>query len=258
MDDALYRLFYEHEEAHWWFRARREIVLAALEQHGNLSAGDTVLDIGCGTGANAKALAEKYRVVAMDTSPLAVAYAKKRGLTDVLLGTLDTFPRDQFDVHAALLLDVIEHIDDDVAVLAQAREIVGPGGRVVVTVPAYMWLWGGHDVVTHHKRRYDQGSLTRAFAAAGLEPVKLTYFNTFLFPLIAAARLASRGVAGLRAGGRQARASSSTDADIARTATAPPKPVNELLRRVFSAEKSIVASSTFPFGVSLLAVARPL
>jgi 2-polyprenyl-3-methyl-5-hydroxy-6-metoxy-1,4-benzoquinol methylase len=242
MDESLYHLFYEQEEHHWWFAARSEIVREIIGRYGNVRSGDTVLDIGCGTGAMLKALADDYKVVGLDTSPLAVKYSMQRGCEDVFQMAVEDFPRDRFRVKAALLLDVIEHIEDDVAVLKAAREIVEPDGRVVITVPAHMWMWSAHDVVNHHKRRYSKAGLKVALARAGLEPVKLTFYNMWLFPLLAARKLIDRML-------------SHDSAHL--TDQQPNRAVNTILRNIFASERHLLRAVNLPVGVSLLAVARP-
>jgi SAM-dependent methyltransferase len=242
MDESLYHLHYKQEESHWWFAARSAIVRRIIDKYGNLKPGETVLDIGCGTGAILKELSAKYNVVGLDMSPLAVEYSRKRGLKNVFQMPVQEFPREKFDVKTAILLDVIEHIDDDVDVLRAAREIVGPNGRVIVTVPAHMWMWSSHDVINHHKRRYTMGSLKESLEKAGLEPLKLSYYNTLLFPLAAAKKFMDRG----------------RPTDEAHDAVDQPGPlVNTVFKKIFASEKYLVPSINLPFGVSLLAVARP-
>jgi len=242
MDDSLYHLHYQQEESHWWFAARSEIVRNIIERYGNLNPGDTILDIGCGTGAILKELSKKYNVVGIDMSPLAIEYSKKRGLTNVFEMTVQEFPRDKFNVKAVLLLDVIEHIDDDVDVLRNAREIVGKDGRIIITVPAYMWMWSSHDLVNHHKRRYTAKTLRDTLAKAGLEPVKLTYYNTLLFPLAAIRKLLGK---------------SKTINEASQAVDQPGEFINNIFRSIFAAEKNIVTGMDMPFGVSLLAVVKP-
>jgi 2-polyprenyl-3-methyl-5-hydroxy-6-metoxy-1,4-benzoquinol methylase len=243
MDESLYHLHYKQEESHWWFAARSEIVRQVIERYGNLNPGDTVLDIGCGTGAILKELSRKYNVVGIDMSPLAIEYSKKRGLTNVFQMTVQEFPRDKFNVKAVLLLDVIEHIDDDLEVLRSAREIVGSEGRVIITVPAYMWMWSSHDVVNHHKRRYTAKTLREVLAKAGLEPVKLTYYNTLLFPLAAVRKLIGK---------------SKTINEASQAVDQPGGFINGIFKTIFASERNIVTQMNLPFGVSLLAVAQPI
>jgi SAM-dependent methyltransferase len=242
MDESVYHLHYRQEESHWWFAARSEIVRRIIESYGNLKPGDTILDIGCGTGAIMKELSDRYRVVGIDMSPIAIEYSKKRGLEEVFVMPVQEFPRDKYNVRAAMMLDVIEHIDDDIDVLRSAREIVGPEGRVIVTVPAYMWMWGAHDLLHHHKRRYTAKTLRAALEKAGLEPIKLTYFNTLLFPLAAVKKLLDKG-----------KTPSIDEVHLDQ----PSGIVNSIFRKVFAAERGILPSANLPFGVSLLAVARP-
>ena len=243
MDESLYHIHYQQEESHWWFAARSEIVRQVIERFGNLKPGDTILDIGCGTGAILKELSKKYNAVGIDMSPLAIEYSKKRGLKNVFQMTVQEFPRDKFNVKAVLLLDVIEHIDDDVDVLKNAREIVGQDGRVIITVPAYMWMWSSHDLVNHHKRRYTSKTLRAALAKAGLEPVKMTYYNTLLFPLAAVRKILGK---------------SKTINEASQGVDQPGGLINRLFKAVFASEKSLVTGVDLPFGVSLLTVARPI
>jgi SAM-dependent methyltransferase len=242
MDESVYHLHYQQEESHWWFAARMEIIDEIIRTWGNLKPGDTILDIGCGTGAILKRLSDRYNVVGIDMSPLAVKYSKKRGLTDVFEMPAEEFPKDKYNVKAALLLDVIEHIEDDISVLKAAREIVGPDGRVIITVPAYQWMWSAHDTLHHHYRRYNESMLRAVLDNAGLEPIKVTYYNTLLFPLAAVKKLLDR----------------KKDPSIQNvTLDQPPTIVNKLFKTVFASERRILPSRGFPFGVSLLAVARP-
>jgi 2-polyprenyl-3-methyl-5-hydroxy-6-metoxy-1,4-benzoquinol methylase len=243
MDESLYHIHYQQEESHWWFAARSEIVRQVIERFGNLKPGDTILDIGCGTGAILKELSKTYNVVGIDMSPLAIEYSKKRGLKNVFEMTVQEFPRDKFNVKAVLLLDVIEHIDDDVDVLRNAREIVGPNGRVIITVPAYMWMWSSHDLVNHHKRRYSAKTLRASLAKAGLEPVKLTYYNTLLFPLAAIRKLLGK---------------SKTINEASQGVDQPGGFINRVFKSIFASEKNLVTGVDLPFGVSLLAVAKPI
>jgi len=142
------------------------------------------------------------------------------------------------------LLDVLEHIADDGAALARVCTLLKPGGRLLVTAPAYRWLWSAHDSAHHHHRRYTAGNLRQRAAAAGLQAQRVGYFNTLLFPPIALAR----GLQRLRGTG---------DSDGS-DATLPSPVVNRLLEAVFAAERWWLPHAGLPFGVSVLGVfSRP-
>lgn len=242
MEETLYHLHFKQEESHWWFAARSEIIRHVIDRGGYLKPGETILDIGCGTGAIMRALADRYTMVGIDMSPLAVEYTRKRGLGDVYLMPVQEFPKEKYDVRGAVLLDVIEHIDDDIDVLRTARDIVGPEGHIIITVPAYMWLWSAHDLANHHKRRYDARTLRAALDKAGLEPVKLTYYNTLLFPLAVIKKMIDRN---------------KTAEQAASEVDQPPGWMNSLFKAVFRLEKYLLTWLRLPYGVSLMTIARP-
>lgn len=242
MDAAYVETYATVEDDHWWFRGRRRIldtVLGGLD----LPAGARILEAGCGPGGNLAMLQRHGTVDAFEIDDAARAHANRRGLADVRPGALpDAVPFDgPYDVIG--LFDVIEHVEDDAAALVALRDRLAPAGRLVLTVPAFMWLWSEHDVVNHHFRRYDRAGLVARLEAAGLAVEHATYFNTLLFPLVAGVRGLHR-LRGQSGGG-------GSDAD-----TIPPPPVNRLLERVFAAERHLVPTRRLPVGVSLLAVAR--
>jgi SAM-dependent methyltransferase len=246
MDEGFYPAYFELEGRHWWFLGRRRLFLALLEQRVPHQARPArILDFGCGTGAWLGDLERFGTVSAVDADPSAVAFCHERGRAEVTLvppGAALPFPDGAFDVVTAL--DVIEHIDDDVSALAELRRVLRPGGLLLVAVPAFMFLWGVQDEVSHHHRRYTAGSLRRALSAAGLRVDRTSYFNTALFPPIALVRV----------GRRLLRAPSSRQSDF----ELGPAWLNRTLAAVFGAEAGILARRDLPFGVSLLALAtRP-
>lgn len=243
MDAELFATFSRVEQRHWWFQARREIVLAVADQV--LPRGARVLDVGCGTGYVLERLRERYEAFGVDVSPLALDLCRARGLDRVAPGgahDLSAVAGCRFD--GVFLLDVLEHLDDDANALRRLREVLAPGGVVIVTVPAFMFLWSPHDEVNQHRRRYTRAGLVRVLAGAGLEIERATYFNATLFPVAAVVRVAGRVLGARGSGGLRV----------------PPAPVNAALRRVFVSERGWLTAGPhgrgFPFGVSLLAVGR--
>jgi len=231
-----------HDSTHWWYRARREILADYVERYAGLKPGARILEIGCGTGHNLPMLAGFGTVDAIEIDPAARAIASQRlgkPVGDAPLPALPGVPRGAYDLIA--VLDVVEHIEDDVAALAAMKQCLAPGGKILIAVPAHQWMWSAHDVVNHHHRRYSKGSLVKAIRAAGLKERKLGYFNSLLFPLAAAARIAGRLT------GRD-------DSDD----SPPAGPVNALFERIFRVERHLVGRVPMPIGVSILTLAEPI
>jgi 2-polyprenyl-3-methyl-5-hydroxy-6-metoxy-1,4-benzoquinol methylase len=240
VEEEFYRTVYEIEKTHWWCVARQGIVEDVIDRWIGLPAGARVLDVGCGTGAVLEALSARFEAYGTDTSQLAIDLCRQRGLANAFCCTVETFPRRALQFDLVTMLDVIEHIDDDLGVLRAAQCVLKPGGWTLVTVPAYQFLWGPHDVVNHHKRRYTRAGLRCVLRAAGLELRMLSYFNTILFP---AAVVAWAGEKLTRLG-----------ADP--RPRVPPAPLNSLLTTVFSIEKYLLRGVVLPYGLSLIALAR--
>ncbi|MEH3103888.1 MAG: class I SAM-dependent methyltransferase [Sphingomonas phyllosphaerae] len=241
MDRRVYDRMAEHDSTHWWYRARRDILADYLTRKGKLPTSARILEIGCGTGHNLPMLAEFGEVDAIEIDPAARAIASERlgkPVGDAPLPALPGVPRGHYDLIA--VLDVVEHIEDDVAALAAMRDCLAPGGKIVIAVPAHQWMWSAHDVVNHHHRRYSKKTLLGALHKAGLKERGLTYFNSLLFPLAAAARVAGRLT------GRD-------DSDD----SPPAAPLNALFERIFGLERHLVGRMPMPTGVSILTLAEP-
>ena len=244
MDPALERQLLAAEEDHYWFRGRRRIVGDAIRALP-LPAGSELLDAGCGGGRNLVELARFGDVSAIEPSPPSFEKASGRGIGRVLRASLEEmpFPDESFDLITCL--DVIEHVQDDLAGLATLRRVVRPGGFLIVTVPAYRWLWSEHDRVNHHYRRYDRRSLSRVAAAAGWAPLRSTYFNSLLLPAAAAYGLLER--LGVRKLSRP----------TAKFLTATPSWLNRALEVPLAVEAALLrAGLSIPAGLSLLTVFR--
>ena len=187
MDEHVYRDMYEQEERHWWFRGRRAVIWALLHR-GGVRPTVELLDAGCGTGRHLIEYGVLGPSEGVDPFPAAVAACHERGLGQVVQGEIEELPYADARFGLVLATDVLEHLDDDAAALAELRRVTRPGGALLVTVPALMWLWSKEDVSLHHRRRYRRGELVRKVRDAGFEPVLATYFNTILLPPIALGR----------------------------------------------------------------------
>jgi SAM-dependent methyltransferase len=229
------------EADHWWFAARRAIAERVIGQLG-LPPDASILDAGCGTGGNLAMLSRHGRVDAMELDDQARHVANAKGIARVVSGRLPDalpYPQEHFDLIA--LLDVLEHVEDDRSSVRALASLLKPGGHLLISVPAFPFLWSAHDAVHHHKRRYYLGELKRTLGDAGLEVTYASYFNTVLFPLIFGVR---------QLGKLRARKPESGDLTL-------PRPlINRLLFAVFSSERFVLGRWSLPFGVSALAVAR--
>lgn len=240
MDTDYYATLDSVQEQHWWYVARRNILERVLERVKSEGLPPGVLyDLGCGVGANLPVLEKFGPTQGVDMSPEAVEFCRRRGRNVTLanLSSLQGIPDASASV--VVLADVIEHIDDERPCLEAAHRALAPGGALIVTVPAYMFLWGPSDELNHHKRRYTAGQLRRV-----IEPSyrieHLTYFNTLLFGLVAAGRMGE--ILFKRSGDD--------------TAKLPPSLLNRTLTGIFGLEAGVVPRHRLPFGVSLLCVAR--
>ena len=187
MDEAVYRVMAHVEDSHWWFRGRRAVI-GALLARAAVPPGTAVLDAGCGTGRNLELYRRIGPASGVDPSPDAVSFCRARGLSDVRVGDARQLPFEDERFGLVAATDVLEHVADDVAALAQMRRVAAPGARLLLTVPAYAWLWSAEDDRLRHHRRYTLRGLRRVAEAGGWAPAFGTYFNSLLFPAIAVAR----------------------------------------------------------------------
>ncbi|MBA4747238.1 MAG: class I SAM-dependent methyltransferase [Sphingopyxis sp.] len=239
MDPAAFAGMNAIEDRHWWFVARRAIIDKLITGLA-LPQDARILEAGCGTGGNLAMLSQHGSLAAFEFDDAARAIAAEKRICPVAAGHLpDAIGTndDNFDLIA--MLDVLEHIDDDVGSLAALGRRLATSGRLLVTVPAIPALWSAHDVLHHHKRRYTKRSLQAAVGAAGLRIDRIGYFNSLLLPIAAAQRLAAKALGWTEP----------VDA-------VPAAPVNAALRTVFAAERHIVGRSGFPIGLSLYAIIR--
>lgn len=238
MDRDAFELMAAAEKSHWWFRGRRVFIEAALQRVAP-PAGATVLDAGCGSGGNLALLGRFGTVFGFEYDAEARAVAVASGHGTIAFGALPDgvpFGAQPFDVIG--LFDVLEHLADPVASLHALGDRLTPSGALVLTVPAMPSLWGPHDEVHQHYRRYTAALLQTHLEAAGFEVEYLSYFNLLLLPLAIVQRIKER-LTGYRV-----------------EALTPSPFVNALLYRIWRLERAWVPRRRLPIGLSLMAIAR--
>lgn len=235
MDKEFEAKYHIVEQKHWWFVTRRELVRSLVKKQGKQDP--SILDIGCASGLMLQGLESdglsKSKLTGIDISPEAIEASRELGYGDTHVmdgGNPDALDK-TFDIIVSS--DCLEHIKDDETALKKWHSLLNEGGRAIVFVPAYQFLWTAHDDWNHHFRRYTKAELVTKAKAAGFEVKQAGYWNTILFPLIAALRFFQQ--------------MTQAEGDAI---TLPSAPVNAFFRTVMRIENGIFKLIRFPFGVS--------
>lgn len=181
-----YTRIFAEEEHYWWYVGRRSILHYILRRHVK-SKVPLAVDIGCGTGMNFAVLSNyAHQLSGADTSPVALAYCRQRGWHDIrrVSAVNGPLPYDESSAGLVTLFDTLEHAPDDRHLLSEVHRILKPGGLVIITVPAYQFLWSEHDEALRHHRRYRRAPLIRHLVHQGFTVRKASYCITIFFPLI--------------------------------------------------------------------------
>lgn len=183
MQKHLYADLYDLEDAHWWHIAKRKMCLALIKKYLK-EKNAKILDIGCGTGKNLEEFNKFGQAFGIDNSPEAIKFCEdKRHLTNVTLGSAEKTGLKSLEFDLVSMLDVLEHTND-IKTLKEAARILKKDGLLLITVPAYQFMWSNWDVVLHHRRRYTKGQVEELLKKAGFEVLKSTYLYSFLlFPV---------------------------------------------------------------------------
>lgn len=253
MQQHTYAIMDRVEDSHWWFVGRRAILesflrtivanrsgaVATLDADKSVRAPLRILDVGCGTGANLEMLSQFGSAEGVDVSDEALEFCRRKGLA-VQKGLAEKLPYadETFDITTAL--DVVEHLDDDIAGLKEMHRVTKTGGYSLIFVPAFMWLWGVQDDISHHRIRYTRKEIVERLEKAGYTVERATYANfTFFAPIL---------------GGRTLMKLTGIKPDSENNINV--SALNGLFGKIFSAERHILKNLDFPFGVSIVIVAR--
>jgi SAM-dependent methyltransferase len=242
MQPHTYSIMYEVEESHWWFVGRRRILSSFVERIvKTLRTGrPRILDVGCGTGANLEMLAAFGTAEGVDVASEALGFCRSRGLENVKQGQAERLPYDDSSFDLVTGLDVVEHLDDDLAGLREFHRVLRPNGCALIFVPAFMFLWGVQDDISHHRRRYTLSGLRDVVTRAGFEVERTSYVNiTFFLPILIGRLL-------MRLTGFRPASENNLTLNF----------LNGFLGGIFGAEATLLRHINFPFGVSAICVAR--
>ncbi len=241
MQQHTYAIMDEVEGSHWWFVGRRAILESFLDRIvPDLNTGKpAILDVGCGTGANLEMLSQYGDAQGVDVSDDALEFCRLKGLK-AQKGLAETLPYADGSFDLVTALDVVEHLDDDVAGLKEMHRVLKTGGYSLIFVPAFMWLWGVQDDISNHRIRYTKQQIVDRLQKAGFTVDRATYANwTFFAPILAGRTLMK--ITGIKP-------ESENNVNVSA--------LNGVFGRLFAAERHWLKRLNFPFGVSIVIVAK--
>lgn len=238
MKENNYKLLYRLEGEHWWFRARRKIIASLIERYLILPKTPRILDIGCGTGQEIKFLNRYGNVKGIDNSKEAVDFCVQSGYAEnVMLANADKLPCKENEFDLVVAFDLLEHTKDDQMVLKEIMRVLKSGGYAIFTVPAYNFLWCSHDDQGYHLRRYTKSSFKSKIDKEEFKLIKLSYFNSILFPPIFFVRLARKFLKPKN---------DNVDLELGFGF------LNKPMEYFFAFERHLLRNINFPFGVSII------
>jgi SAM-dependent methyltransferase len=245
VEETANRQFVDLERSHFWFVGRRRIFFHLLDLEVGERPGMRIFDVGCGAGGMLEPLSRYGEVTGIDSQAELVEFCHERGFPNVVVGSAYELPAEAGSVDLVTLFDTIEHVPDDVRALRECKRVLARDGLLFISTPAYQFLYANNDRVAHHERRYTAGGLRDKLLAAGLEPIKVTYFNTLLFPAILPAVLAKKLTERFIEPGDRTNLSHTMSPAL-----------NRLLAATMGAERHLLARTRMPFGHSIIAIAR--
>jgi 2-polyprenyl-3-methyl-5-hydroxy-6-metoxy-1,4-benzoquinol methylase len=250
MLDSTYDEVFEFEATHWWYVGRRAIIKKNMEfiisktMNAQGLQKRTILDFGCGTGFMTNILEQFGKVKGFDSSPKSIELSRKRGIKNTFLCTdLKGFSQSEEPFDVVTLFDVLEHVQEEEELLNCLRKLTKTNGYILVTVPAYQWLWSGEDYVSQHLRRYTKTGLIKVLEKSNFKVERATYFNFWLLPFQIFTILSYRIFKKKKLKKSNIRIHS--------------KLLNRILTFIFRSEAFFLRLFRFPAGGSILCIAKP-
>lgn len=240
MEIAEYEKMYKFEEKYWWWVGKREVVKSILNRLNFNSTN--ILDTGCGTSFNLNYLKDYGKVIGLDFSKDALNFCKMRGNKNLIQANAEKLPLKEDAFNLITALDLLEHLDDN-KTLKEFYRVLKPNGYLIITIPAFEFLWSNHDEALHHKRRYNKGQLRDALESNGFIVEKISYWNFFLFLPIVIMRLIKKNI-------------HIKYQEITTDVKELPNIVNEFLTLLLKIESYLILHVNLPIGISLVCVGK--
>lgn len=235
--------YIQYEETHWWFVARRSILKSIIGKiliQQKLKSPLKILNVGPAGGTTSIMLQDFGEVKSLEFDKLLYDYCKNERKMDVDQGSITNLPYEDESFDVACAFDVIEHVKNDTKAFEELRRVLRKNGVIIITVPAYQFLWSTHDDINYHFRRYTKKRINQLALSTGLSLLYSSYFNFFLFVPILGTRLLGK----LRSPSKNGNGS---DFDQYK----PGQLTNKIFRSIFQAERKLLYPGKFPFGVSI-------
>jgi len=240
MKKSAYQNLAENQQRHWWYKGRRDVIKKTLEKY-ILNRDKQILEIGCGAGGNLTMLKEFGTVSAVEMNDFAREYSMTNSGVKVAKGSLpDALDIPEDLLETVCLFDVLEHVQDDKEALIKIHGLMKSDGQLILTVPAYQWLFGHHDEQLEHFRRYSMRALKRLIKECGFSVTYSSYFNFLLFPVAVLVRVLNNF----------------SDKLMPLGTNKPNEKINTLLYKVFKQETKLIPRFKIPFGLSIIVVLK--
>jgi SAM-dependent methyltransferase len=243
MDRNFLDAYYKMERDHWWFRVREEIILDHFKSYIYKDTPLQILNVGAATGRSSEILEAFGQIQSIEYDEPSYQFCRDILKMKIDQGSITALPYVDNAFDCVCAFDVVEHVEDDEKAIEELFRVCKPGGKIFITVPAFMSLWSNHDVVNHHFRRYRKNQMIRLFVPHGGKLLRTTYFNFFLFIPIFLVRSLQKLFT------RKKQEELKPDNDMIESNF-----INAIFKSIFAFERHLLKKISFPFGVSLLII----